>query len=117
MTTFAIKRIYDEAAKNDGHRILVDRVWPRGVAKDKAAIDQWAKDATPSSELRKAFHGGALDQNEFAARYRDELEASGAARELAKDLPKKVTLVTSVKDPDSSHVPVLLAELRKRANH
>lgn len=113
MTTFTIKRIHDEAGDDDGMRVLVDRLWPRGVRKADAGVDRWAKDATPSTELRKAFHAGDLDQDDFAERYRAELAESGAAEELAADLPKKVTLLTAVKDPDNSHVPVLLEELRR----
>lgn len=112
MTTFAIKRIYDGPG-DDGLRVLVDRLWPRGVRKEDARIDRWAKQATPTSELRKAFHGGDLSADEFAERYRGELAESGAAEDLAADLPDRVTLVTAVKDPEHSHVPVLLAELRE----
>src|SRR5690625_3468732 len=85
---FRLRRIYDAPRKADGHRILADRVWPRGMRKADAEIDDWAKDATPSSDLRKAYHSGDLDEQDFAAHYREELDDSGAARELAAVLPK-----------------------------
>src|SRR5690625_1686934 len=104
---FRLRRIYDAPRKADGHRILADRVWPRGLRKADAEIDDWAKDATPSSDLRKAYHSGDLDEQDFAAHYREELDDSGAARELAADLPKVVTLLTAAKDPQRGHLPVL----------
>lgn len=113
---FRLRRIYDDPKKADGRRILVDRVWPRGMAKADAEIDDWPKDATPSSDLRKAYHGGEVDEGTFAARYREELDDSGAARELAVDLPTVVTLLTAAKDPEQGHLPVLrdvLTEVQK----
>lgn len=115
MTIFSIKRIHDAPGDDDGLRILVDRLWPRGVRKVDAGVDRWAKDATPSTGLRKAFHAGELDRKTFVDRYRAELAESGAAEELAADLPERVTLLTSVKEPDGSHVPVLLEELQRLA--
>lgn len=113
---FRLRRIYDDPKKADGHRILADRVWPRGMRKDDAEIDDWAKDATPSSDLRKAYHHGELDERDFASRYRAELDDSSAARELAADLPAVVTLLTAAKDPEQGHLPVLrdvLIEVQK----
>lgn len=104
----AIKRAYDEPADDDGMRVLVDRLWPRGVQQEAAAIDAWPKDATPSSELRAWFHdGGAFD--EFAERYRDELDAGegGAALAALLEGRDRVTFVTAVRDPEPSHASVL----------
>jgi uncharacterized protein YeaO (DUF488 family) len=74
MPRIAIKRIYDPPAEEDGFRVLVDRVWPRGISKKDAAIDHWAKDIAPSTELRKWFNHDPARWNEFQERYRQELE-------------------------------------------
>nr|WP_234318257.1 DUF488 family protein [Streptomyces sp. NRRL S-244] len=98
----------------DGVRVLVDRLWPRGLAKAAAAVDRWPKAVTPSGELRKWFHGGGGSAQEFRARYEAELAEPEAAAELARlrTLAEAgpVTLLTAVKDPASSHAAVL-AEL------
>ncbi|MDN5724794.1 MAG: DUF488 family protein [Propionibacteriales bacterium] len=107
MTEFKVKRVHEDPSEDDGRRILVDRLWPRGISKQAAKIDDWPKDATPSTELRNAYHHGEVDEAEFAERYRTELETSGAAVALALDLSGTVTLVTAVKEPDHGHVPVL----------
>ena len=70
------KRIYDPAEESDGRRILVDRLWPRGMKKERARLDAWAKEITPSPELRKLYHTGGIPFEGFAADYLDELEAS-----------------------------------------
>ncbi len=69
-----IKRIYETASKDDGFRVLVDRVWPRGVSKEDAAIDYWAKDLAPTTELRKWFNHDPEKWGGFQQRYRKELE-------------------------------------------
>lgn len=71
-----VARIYDEP--DGGHRILIDRLWPRGVSREQAALDPWAKDLAPSDGLRKAFHDG-LPFEAFAAAYREELEGADLA--------------------------------------
>lgn len=117
MGEFRTKRIYDDPSDDDGRRVLVDRLWPRGISKDRARIDLWDKEITPSNDLRSWFHhDSAADFTEFARRY--EAELSGDAqrrglrelRELAAERP--VTLVTAAKDPEHSHVAVLLDHLR-----
>ena len=80
---FRIKRVYEPAARDDGLRVLVDRLWPRGIAKDKAHIDQWLKDVAPSDALRKRFHGDPEMWNEFVAAYGRELAQEPAATALA----------------------------------
>ncbi|GLX18300.1 MULTISPECIES: DUF488 domain-containing protein [Streptomyces] len=109
-----LRRVYDPPEPGaDGVRVLVDRLWPRGLSKEAAAVDQWPRAVTPSAELRKWFHAGGSPQ-EFRARYEAELAAPGALdglarlRELAAAGP--LTLVTAVRDPDHSHAAVL-AEL------
>ena len=113
---FRVRRVYDPPEAEDGVRVLVDRLWPRGLAKERAAVDEWVKELTPTNELRTWYHGHPGQYEEFARRYREELAApalEGAAerlRELAT--AGRGTLLTAVKDPDHSHVPVLLAHLR-----
>jgi uncharacterized protein YeaO (DUF488 family) len=113
---FRVRRAYDDPGPSDGTRVLVDRLWPRGLAKDRAEVDEWPKELTPTDELRRWFHANSGEYEEFARRYRAELAAPDLAeparrlRELASQGP--VTLLTAVKDPSHSHVPVLLDHLR-----
>ncbi|MEQ8855945.1 DUF488 family protein [Gimesia sp.] len=104
-----IKRVYEEAQAGDGLRVLVDRLWPRGVAKEKAAIDIWAKELAPSTELRKWFHSHSDQYQEFTVRYRVELDERlpELQERIAEFSQPRLTLVTSVKEPERSHVPVL----------
>ena len=80
--TVQVRRIYDEAQKSDGTRVLVDRVWPRGVSKDKAELDEWVKDVAPSTELRKWYSHDPEKFDEFARRFREELKGDDAAKAL-----------------------------------
>ena len=77
-----LKRVYLPAEETDGYRILVDRLWPRGISKEKAKIDLWLKEVAPSNELRKWFGHDPERFNEFTERYKAELQASGALEEL-----------------------------------
>ena len=106
-----VKRIYDESSDDDGFRILVDRLWPRGVSKEKARIDLWPKELTPSNELRKWFHADSTRHEEFVVRYTAELdEQRQSVRELIESLEDPViTLVTATKDLEHGHVAVLLS--------
>ena len=107
----SVKRVYDKASKKDGTRILVDRLWPRGITKADPGIDLWAKDITPSNELRSWFHEDPESRfKSFEKKYGAELKKN---KLLAKEtmLPyktKNVTLVTAVKDIPHSHVPTLV---------
>ena len=115
MTDFRSKRAYDPPEPDDGFRVLVDRLWPRGLSKDDAAVDLWAKDAAPSTDLRRWFHADRENRrSEFRERYLAELDASGAAADLARDLASHdtVTLLTATADVASSQVPVLVEALR-----
>jgi uncharacterized protein YeaO (DUF488 family) len=76
---FRVRRAYDEPGPSDGTRVLVDRLWPRGLAKDRAAVDEWPKELTPSSELRRWYHANTGEYEEFARRYRAELAAPDLA--------------------------------------
>ena len=97
-----VKRIYDPPAAEDGTRILVDRLWPRGIAKDKAAIDLWLRDVAPSDVLRKRFHGKPESWRAFRTAYAAELKGEAAAA-LVKDLKARlrkgpVTLLYAARD-------------------
>ena len=113
-----VKRAYDPAAPGDGARILVDRLWPRGLSKAKAKLTTWVKDAAPTSELREWFHA-APDQRwpEFQRRYRAELEHNPEAlAELAPLLAQgPVTLLFAAKDKDHNNAVVLAAYLRRQS--
>lgn len=107
----SLKRVYDRPAPGDGTRILVERLWPRGLTKDKAAIDHWAKDISPSPELRRWYGHDPAKWPEFQTRYRKELE--GKAEELGK-LAKEcgegqVTFVFAAKDEKRCSAAVLKA--------
>jgi uncharacterized protein YeaO (DUF488 family) len=112
-----MKRIYEPPDGDDGWRVLVDRLWPRGIAKEAARIDEWLKEITPSNELRKWYHEDmAAREAEFADRYLSELDGPEQHAALARLRERveagPVTLVTSAKDLDHSHVPVLVRKLR-----
>jgi uncharacterized protein YeaO (DUF488 family) len=98
---------------NDGTRILVDRLWPRGLSKKKAALDDWAKDAAPSPSLRKWFDHRPDRFIEFRKRYRAELKGSATVKAL-RALPGKVTLLYGARDPKINHAVVLAAVLNKK---
>lgn len=119
---FVIVRIYDDRDGHDGrggYRVLVDRLWPRGVRKDDAHLDEWNKDVAPSAELRKWYGHDVARFDEFARRYRAELarppgaDAVDALRRRARR--GRVVLLTATKDVDHSGARVLLDVLRRRA--
>ena len=68
-----LKRVYEDASPEDGYRVLVDRIWPRGISKEKAALDEWDKDLAPSTALREWFHHDPLLWDEFSRKYKEEL--------------------------------------------
>ncbi|OQD55107.1 hypothetical protein BM536_024630 [Streptomyces phaeoluteigriseus] len=106
-----VRRVYDPPESGDGVRVLVDRLWPRGLAKEAARVDEWPRALTPSNELRRWYHTGEGSYEEFARRYEAELAEPEAAelldrvRESAAVGP--VTLLTAVKEPEHSHAAVL----------
>lgn len=115
---FHTKRIHEDAAPDDGQRVLVDRLWPRGVSKARAALDAWPKEVTPSNGLRKAVHAGEITWEQFDTSYRAELADSPEAQEMLETLRLQaeeghVTLLTAVKDPSGAHVGVLLDILQQ----
>lgn len=116
---FRLKRVYEEPAEQDGIRVLVDRLWPRGMAKQDAEIDMWDKDLAPSPDLRTWFHADREGRfAEFADRYRAELQSDEQQERLAELRERAgkstVTLLTGAKDAGHSYLTVLLAELEQR---
>ncbi|WP_438856295.1 DUF488 domain-containing protein [Agromyces sp. M3QZ16-3] len=105
-----IKRIHDAPEASDGVRVLVDRLWPRGISKERAELDDWAKDAAPSPELRTEWHHADADRfDEYAARYRAELDGNPAARALLglAGEHERVTLLYGARDAVRNHAAVL----------
>ncbi|MDF2117730.1 DUF488 domain-containing protein [Roseiarcaceae bacterium H3SJ34-1] len=104
-----IKRIYDAPAKTDGTRVLVDRVWPRGMTKEHAAVDLWLKEIAPSATLRKWFAHDAKRWAEFQSRYRAELDANAAVVQQLRDLAakEKITLLYSAHDTEHNNAVAL----------
>lgn len=109
-----IKRVYEEADKADGKRILVDRLWPRGLSKEKANIDLWLKEIAPSTELRKWFNHDAQKWPEFKQRYLAELKQKPAVVEQLKTAVNEetVTLLYGARDQEHNQA-VALCELLK----
>ncbi|WP_026450376.1 DUF488 domain-containing protein [Aequorivita capsosiphonis] len=110
-----IKRIYEDATKNDGTRILVDRIWPRGVSKEDAHLDEWMKEIAPSSELRKWFDHKEERFKEFSKKYETELKDKP---ELVKELQdkaekKRLTLLYGAKNEEYNQAVVLKTFLLK----
>ena len=109
MQPIVIKRVYEEASENDGYRILVDRLWPRGVSKEEAKLDEWDKIIAPSTELRKWFDHKEERLQEFEIRYKEELlqqeEELNRLRKIATT--KKITLLYGAKDPVINQAIVL----------
>ena len=107
-----IRRVYESPEPQDGVRVLVDRLWPRGLSKDAARVDEWPKALTPSTELRRWYHAGEGSYEEFAERYEAELTAPEAVELLdrVRELTRKgdVTLLTASKTPEQSHATVLV---------
>jgi uncharacterized protein YeaO (DUF488 family) len=113
-----VKRVYEKPSRKDGVRILVDRLWPRGLTKERAAVNLWLKDVAPSSELRKWFGHDPAKWKEFQVRYRRELRQKKDALALLKQKSedRTVTLVYGARDEQHNEALVLrkLVEGRKR---
>ena len=112
-----IKRAYEPAARADGIRVLIDRLWPRGVKKADAKFTFWMKDIAPSSKLRVWFGHRPERFKEFAGRYKKELTGNPRVAEL-RNLARgrTVTLVYAARDPEVNHAAVLQAVLRRRSS-
>ena len=104
-----IKRIYDEPETTDGYRVLVDRLWPRGISKERAHLDEWLKDVAPTPELRTWFGHAPERFAEFQARYEYELNDNLAVKQLQEILRdhESVTLLYAAHDPKVNHALVL----------
>ncbi|EMO4515412.1 hypothetical protein P842_00902 [Enterobacter roggenkampii UCI 39] len=108
------KRVYEQASPDDGYRVLVDRLWPRGLKKTDLAYDEWCKALTPSNELRKAFHSDTIDFTAFSQAYREELaqQADEGARLATLACRQTVTLLFAAKNTEQNHALVLADWLR-----
>jgi uncharacterized protein YeaO (DUF488 family) len=113
-----IRRIYEDPSDDDGHRVLVDRLWPRGVSKEAAALDAWIREVAPSDELRRWYSHDPDRTSEFVTRYRSEVDHGdrGAALEELAALAAtgRLTLLTATRDLRRSHAAVLAQLLRER---
>ena len=114
-----IKRIYDEPSATDGYRILVDRLWPRGIAKERAALDLWLKEIAPSRELRVWFGHDPAKFAEFRERYLEELKDNPAVKEILQLTQQHptTTLLYGAKNPVINHAAVLKEFLQASHKH
>ena len=110
-----VKRVYDEPEVKDGTRLLADRLWPRGVSKEKAKIDIWGKELTPSNELRKWMHANKEKHwKEFEKKYAEELKSNKTEiKNIIGSIKGDITLITAVKEIEHSHIPTLVSFLKK----
>jgi uncharacterized protein YeaO (DUF488 family) len=117
MSQIQVRRVYDAPSPADGARVLVDRLWPRGLRKDAAHLTEWAKDVAPSTDLRTWFGHDPAKFDEFRVRYLDELSGRGQRAELAKlralAATGPMTLLTATRDVDISQAAVLAQILRQ----
>ena len=115
----ALKRVYDEPAEDDGKRVLVDRLWPRGLSKERARVDVWLKEVAPSSELRKWFGHEPEKFTEFRRRYQTELDTGNAQTKLAelRDMARRehITLLFAAHDAEHNNAVVLRDLLLQQA--
>lgn len=113
--TIKTKRVYEPAAATDGYRVLVDRLWPRGLTKEAARVDRWMKEVAPSNELRTWFHAHMDQWDEFGARYNAELEDSDALNALRSLISENevVTLLFAARTQDRNQALVLKELLEK----
>ncbi len=115
MTTLGTRNVRDEPRRDDGHRVLVDRLWPRGLARDRARLDDWFKHVAPSDELRRWFGHDPRKFEAFRRRYRTELDTNDAVPQLQRVLREHdtVTLLHGARDPEHNNAAVLLEYLRE----
>ena len=115
MVMVKIKRIYEEPDAGDGLRLLVDRLWPRGLSKERARVDRWLKEVAPSDELRRWFGHDPAKWQEFRTRYLRELEAQRPFLDEVSDLARKqpVTLLYAARDEEHNNAVVLKELLGK----
>lgn len=119
LVSIALKRVYEPAAPTDGYRVLVDRLWPRGLSKANAGVDEWLRDLAPSNALRKWFHANPEEWAQFQKRYIKELSAPETQRNLQKLRSlarerKRLTLLYSSRNEESNNAVVLRDFLAKK---
>ena len=104
-----LKRVYDPPSKDDGKRLLVDRLWPRGIKKEDAKIDEWLKDIAPSDELRRWFSHDPAKWQEFRRRYKEELKEKRELIERLREEAKRgtITLLYAARDEEHNNAVVL----------
>lgn len=120
MTRIRIKRVYEPAAPGDGYRVLVDKLWPRGIRKEALHYDLWAKEITPAPELRAWFHADPVGRwKEFRRKYTEELRGSKAVREFVSNIADKdtVTLLYASKNASENHALILQEYLERATAH
>ena len=115
MKTINIKRVYDDKSKDDGYRVFIDRLWPRGVSKDEAHFDEWLKELAPSTELRKWFDHVPERYDEFRKRYKNELQDHKEELDKLRNKAKfeKITLLFAAKDTERNNAVVVKEVLEK----
>ena len=112
-----IKRVYKPGSKEDGYRVLVDRLWPRGMKKEAAKIDLWMKDIAPSDQLRKSFHHEAMKWPDFQKKYQAELKNKKECLAQLQKLEKQrgtLTLLFGARDPEHNQAAIIAETLKKR---
>ena len=119
MEKLKMKRVYEEADSSDGYRILVDRIWPRGVKKEDAQIDEWCKEITPTTEARKAFGHDPEKFEAFKKRYLQELNQNVETPDFIQKVQQElndqpVTLVYAAKDETYNHVVILKEYIKNK---
>ena len=118
--TITTRRAYDRPAADDGYRVLVDRLWPRGLTSDAAHVELWLRDVAPSTGLRTWYGHNVERWPAFRARYEEELARHGELLDLIKDIERhrgRVTLLFGARDEDHNEARVLLEVLQQRPSH
>ncbi len=107
------KRIYDPAEPDDGYRVLIDHIWPRGVSREKARLDEWVRELAPSDDLRRWFDHVPERFGEFRSRYRDELTAQGERLDALRERDGPLTILYAARDREHNNAVVLVELLRE----
>lgn len=118
--SMVVKRVYDQPSPEDGYRVLVDRLWPRGLSHAVAHLDLWLRDVAPTTELRTWYDHKIERWPEFQKRYAEELEGHGALLDLLLDIErhrKHVSLLFAARDREHNEAQVLAAAVRRRPAH
>ena len=118
--SIAVKRVYDQPSAEDGYRVLVDRLWPRGLSRALAKLDLWLQDIAPTTELRKWYGHEPERWPEFRKRYAEELQGHGALLDLLLDIERhhgRLTLLFAARDRERNEAQVLMDSLRRRPAH